>query len=158
MYQGISASGHGVGTACADSDAAADSHHTTVVPSRGLSAAGRAALRRVAGSRRAMATQLRGLADTPPNVTVQVLPFNVGFHVGGHVGPFVILEFPGDPSTGDPIEPTTIDVESADLERLCLNCSDLAARRAPSPTRRCSHPPTGSGWGSAGSADGADAW
>ncbi|MBL1079897.1 helix-turn-helix domain-containing protein [Nocardia sp. 2] len=71
-----------------------------------------AALRRVAGSPRIMAAQLRSLADTPLNVTVRVVPFNVGFPVGGHVGPFVILEFPRDPGTGDPIEPTTIYVES----------------------------------------------
>ncbi|MVU82301.1 helix-turn-helix domain-containing protein [Nocardia sp. ET3-3] len=71
-----------------------------------------AVLRRVAGSPRVMAAQLRRLADTPPNVRVRVVPFRVGFPVGGHVGPFVMLEFPLDPSTGEPVEPTTIYVES----------------------------------------------
>ncbi|GAB2558184.1 helix-turn-helix transcriptional regulator [Nocardia heshunensis] len=71
-----------------------------------------AVLRRVAGSRRIMAAQLRRLVDTPPNVRVRVIPFGVGFPVGGHVGPFVMLEFPSDSMTGEPVEPTTIYVES----------------------------------------------
>ncbi|MEV6769680.1 helix-turn-helix transcriptional regulator [Nocardia sp. NPDC051030] len=71
-----------------------------------------AVLRRVAGSRKIMAAQLRRLADTPPNVRVRVIPFSAGFPLGGHVGPFVILEFPSDSATGAPVEPTTIYVES----------------------------------------------
>ncbi|MFE3795217.1 helix-turn-helix domain-containing protein [Nocardia tengchongensis] len=71
-----------------------------------------AVLRRVAGSRKVMASQLRRLADTPPNVRVRVIPFSAGFPMGGHVGPFVMLEFPNDPGTGRPVEPTTIYVES----------------------------------------------
>ncbi|MFJ4657973.1 helix-turn-helix domain-containing protein [Nocardia sp. NPDC088792] len=71
-----------------------------------------AALRRVAGSRKVMAAQLRRLADTPPNVRVRVIPFSVGFPMGGHVGPFVMLEFPSDPATGSAVEPTTVYVES----------------------------------------------
>ncbi|WP_405498281.1 helix-turn-helix domain-containing protein [Nocardia sp. NBC_00511] len=71
-----------------------------------------AVLRRVAGSRRIMAAQLRRLADTPPNVRVRVIAFCAGFPMGGHVGPFVMLEFPNDPSTGMPVEPTTVYVES----------------------------------------------
>ncbi|MTE14126.1 helix-turn-helix domain-containing protein [Nocardia aurantiaca] len=71
-----------------------------------------AALRRVAGSRKIMAAQLRRLADTPPNVKVRVVPFSGGFPLGGHVGPFVILDFPMDPMTDVPIEPSTVYVES----------------------------------------------
>ncbi|WP_433562078.1 helix-turn-helix domain-containing protein [Nocardia sp. CA-151230] len=71
-----------------------------------------AVLRRVAGSRRVMAAQLRRLADASANVRVRVVPFRVGFPMGGHVGPFVMLEFPDDPSTGEPVEPTTIYAES----------------------------------------------
>ncbi|MFE2997319.1 helix-turn-helix domain-containing protein [Nocardia sp. NPDC059246] len=71
-----------------------------------------AALRRVAGSRRVMAGQLRRLADTPPHVKVRVLPFSGGFPLGGHVGPFVILDFPADSATDTPVEPSTVYVES----------------------------------------------
>ncbi|MEV0466511.1 helix-turn-helix transcriptional regulator [Nocardia tengchongensis] len=71
-----------------------------------------AALRRVAGSRRIMAAQLRRLADTPPNVKVRIVPFSSGFPLGGHVGPFVILDFPADSATQAPVEPPTVYVES----------------------------------------------
>ncbi|MFE3986958.1 helix-turn-helix domain-containing protein [Nocardia tengchongensis] len=71
-----------------------------------------AALRRVAGSRKIMAGQLRALADTPPNVKVRVVPFSGGFPLGGHIGPFVILEFPTDLVTDTPVEPSTVYVES----------------------------------------------
>ncbi|MGW4124358.1 helix-turn-helix domain-containing protein [Nocardia sp. NPDC004711] len=71
-----------------------------------------AAVRRVAGSRKIMAAQLRLLADAPPNVRVRVIPFSGGFPLGGHVGPFVILDFPTDPGTYEPVEPSTVYVES----------------------------------------------
>lgn len=53
------------------------------------------ALRRTVGSRSIMLQQLRALATAPerPNITLQVLPFGAGGHVG-LLGSFVILEFP----------------------------------------------------------------
>ncbi|MEV6139396.1 helix-turn-helix transcriptional regulator [Nocardia sp. NPDC051990] len=53
------------------------------------------AIRRVVGSGKVMAAQLRHLADmsTRPNVTVRVLPFTAGIPLGDPVGPFVILRF-----------------------------------------------------------------
>ncbi|MFF0635947.1 helix-turn-helix domain-containing protein [Nocardia sp. NPDC004151] len=71
-----------------------------------------AALRRIAGSGKIMASQLRRLADTPSNVTVRVVPFGGGFPLGGHIGPFVILDFPVDTATDEPVEPSTVYVES----------------------------------------------
>ncbi|MFK3985066.1 helix-turn-helix domain-containing protein [Micromonospora sp. NPDC050397] len=57
------------------------------------------ALRRVLGGPRVMARQLRHLVETAerPNVTVSVLPFGVGGHIGVD-GPFVILDFVRDPA------------------------------------------------------------
>ncbi|TLG16363.1 helix-turn-helix domain-containing protein [Nocardia cyriacigeorgica] len=63
-------------------------------------------LRRVVGDRRVMAKQLRYLADLPPNVTVQVLPFARGYPLGGVCGPFVVLDFDNAVS-----EPPTVFVE-----------------------------------------------
>ncbi|WP_171048034.1 helix-turn-helix domain-containing protein [Nocardia cyriacigeorgica] len=65
-----------------------------------------AVIRRVIGGRRVMAEQLRHLADQPPNVTVQIIPFTAPFPVGTAVGPFVVLDF--DESTG---EPSTVYLE-----------------------------------------------
>ncbi|MCO1576164.1 helix-turn-helix domain-containing protein [Crossiella sp. SN42] len=52
------------------------------------------ALRRVLGSPRVMARQLRQLLDTAerPSVTLQVLPFDLGGHAGLD-GPFTLLDF-----------------------------------------------------------------
>lgn len=71
------------------------------------------AVRRVIGSRRIMAEQLRYLADasTRPNVTVRVLPFSAGMPTGDQIGPFVILEF-GRDSQGNPVEPTIVYAEN----------------------------------------------
>ncbi|WP_349292421.1 helix-turn-helix domain-containing protein [Nocardia cyriacigeorgica] len=65
-----------------------------------------AVLRRVVGNGRVMARQLRYLADAPPNVTVQVLPFVRGYPLGLAPGPFVVLEFDKAVS-----EPPTVFVE-----------------------------------------------
>jgi transcriptional regulator with XRE-family HTH domain len=56
-------------------------------------------LRRVVGDRGLMRRQVRHLEDaaTRPNVTVQVVPTAAGAHPGLE-GPFVILEFDGDPT------------------------------------------------------------
>ncbi|MEU7767125.1 helix-turn-helix transcriptional regulator [Nocardia sp. NPDC049190] len=75
---------------------------------------GEAALRRVAGSRKVMATQLRHLADmsTRPNVTIQVLPFEAGFPDGISMPPFVILEF-GNAAYAQAVEPPVVYLEGA---------------------------------------------
>lgn len=55
-----------------------------------------AVLRRQVGSRAVMRDQLRHiaeLADSMPNVRVQVIPFKLGAHSGMN-GPFVVLHFP----------------------------------------------------------------
>ncbi|WP_067814231.1 helix-turn-helix domain-containing protein [Nocardia inohanensis] len=71
-----------------------------------------AVIRRVAGNALVMAAQLRKLADTNPNVRVRIVPFSAGFPLGIAPGPFVILHFPTDLSTGQPVEPTTVYVET----------------------------------------------
>ncbi|WP_159925442.1 MULTISPECIES: helix-turn-helix transcriptional regulator [Nocardia] len=70
-----------------------------------------AVTRRVVGGPRVISTQLRHLADLPPNVRVQVLPFGVGFPLGVSTGPFTILDFAGD-GEGRPLEPPVVYVES----------------------------------------------
>ncbi len=69
-------------------------------------------LRRVVGSARVMAAQLRHLADlsTRDNVTLRILPFAAGVPLGLSTGPFVILEF-GTDSKGQPVEPPVVYVE-----------------------------------------------
>lgn len=71
------------------------------------------ALRRVVGSARIMANQLRHLADasTWPNIAVRVLPFTAGMPMGLLPGPFVILDF-GLDGKGRSVEPTVVYVES----------------------------------------------
>lgn len=56
-----------------------------------------AALRRPIGGREVMRAQLHALLDAAerPNVTIRVLPFEVGTHAGLD-GPFIILGFPED--------------------------------------------------------------
>ncbi|MGH3899746.1 MAG: helix-turn-helix domain-containing protein [Pseudonocardiaceae bacterium] len=56
-------------------------------------------LRRMVGDRGLMRRQVRHLEDaaTRPNVTIQVVPTSAGAHPGLE-GPFVILEFDGDPT------------------------------------------------------------
>jgi hypothetical protein len=64
-------------------------------PPRFWAVADEAALRRPVGGRAVMRAQLERLIETAelPNVTLQVLPFDVGAHAAG-VGPFTILGFP----------------------------------------------------------------
>lgn len=71
------------------------------------------ALRRVVGSPRIMAAQLRRIADmsTRPNVRVHVLPFRAGIPLGDPVGQFVILDF-GTDNKGKPAEPPVVYLES----------------------------------------------
>ncbi len=70
-----------------------------------------AVIRRVVGDPRVMAAQLRHLADLPPNVRVQVLPFGAGFPLGTSTGPFTILDFASD-GDGRVLEPPVVYVES----------------------------------------------
>nr|WP_308162988.1 helix-turn-helix transcriptional regulator [Nocardia alni] len=69
-------------------------------------------LRRVVGSARVMAAQLRHLADlsTRHNVTLRVFPFAAGVPLGLSPGPFVLLEFGAD-GKGQPVEPPVVYVE-----------------------------------------------
>lgn len=71
------------------------------------------ALRRVVGSPRIMAAQLRHIADvsTRPNVRVRVLPFGAGIPLGDPMGPFTILDF-GVDNKGKAIEPSVVYLES----------------------------------------------
>jgi hypothetical protein len=57
-----------------------------------------AAVRRLVGGRQVMRAQLDRLreAASRPNVTIQVIPFDVGSHPGMD-GSFIVLEFP-DPA------------------------------------------------------------
>ncbi|MFB8281867.1 helix-turn-helix domain-containing protein [Nocardia colli] len=69
-------------------------------------------LRRVVGSRRTMAEQLKALADVSSrqNVALRVLPFEAGYPTGAQIGPFIILEF-GTDAKGKPIEPSVVYME-----------------------------------------------
>ncbi|MET8773420.1 helix-turn-helix transcriptional regulator [Nocardia sp. NPDC004654] len=73
---------------------------------------GEAALRRVAGGRGVMATQLRHLADmsTRENIELRVLPFEAGFPSGVSMPPFVILDF-GTAVTDAATEPAVVFLE-----------------------------------------------
>lgn len=70
-----------------------------------------AVTRRVVGGPKVMAAQLRHLADLPPNVHVQVIPFGVGFPLGVSTGPFTILDFVVR-GNGGVCEPPVVYVES----------------------------------------------
>jgi transcriptional regulator with XRE-family HTH domain len=82
-------------------------------------------LRRVVGSSAVMADQLAVMSDRSlrPNVTVQVLPFDAGFH-RAHMGSFVLLEFPV--GTGSDI----IYVEGHAGESYLENRSDVERYRS----------------------------
>jgi transcriptional regulator with XRE-family HTH domain len=71
-----------------------------------------AVLRRPVGGNTVMADQLAHLADAGdlPNVSVRVIPFDVGLHHGVMSRPFVMLRFPlnGD---GSQTEPPTVYIE-----------------------------------------------
>lgn len=71
-----------------------------------------AALRRVVGGKRVMATQLKHLADlsTRANVTLRVQPNSAGYTWGIQHGPFVLLDF-GTDSKNKQIEPPVVYVE-----------------------------------------------
>lgn len=70
-----------------------------------------AAIRRVVGNHRVMSAQMRHLADLPPNVRVQVLPFGSGYPLGTSTGPFTILDFASN-GDGRPLELPVVYVQS----------------------------------------------
>lgn len=70
-----------------------------------------AMVRRVVGNPRVMSAQLRYLADLPPNVRVQILPFGAGYPLGTSTGPFTILDF-GRDGDGSLLEPPVVYVQS----------------------------------------------
>jgi len=71
-----------------------------------------AIIRRPIGGPAVMAGQMQRLLelDEQDNVTIRVVPFGAGVHIGAMTGPFVLLGFPlnGD---GKPTEPPTVYVE-----------------------------------------------
>lgn len=66
-------------------------------------------LRCPVGGPQVMAAQLDHLAEACelPNVSLRIVPFAVGFHLGMMTGPFVVLRFPANGS-GDDSEPPTV--------------------------------------------------
>ncbi|WP_280204956.1 helix-turn-helix domain-containing protein [Nocardia farcinica] len=83
----------------------------TIAPLRAVLVLDEAVIRRVVGGPKVMSAQLRHLADLPPNVRVQVLPFGVGFPLGTSTGPFTILDFDSD-QHGRVLEPPVVYVQS----------------------------------------------
>ncbi len=71
-----------------------------------------AVIRRPLGDPGLMAAQCRHLHELSelPNVTLRVVPFSAGWHLGCDAGPFVILRFPTD-GEGRELEPPTVYVQ-----------------------------------------------
>lgn len=86
------------------------------------------ALRRVVGSPKVMAAQLRHIADisTRDNVRVHVLPFQRGIPLGDPINQFVVLDF-GTGRNGEPVEPPVVYLENYTGD-LYLEESDTVAR------------------------------
>nr|WP_255342608.1 helix-turn-helix transcriptional regulator [Nocardia sp. CNY236] len=66
---------------------------------------------RCVGGPKVMSTQLRHLANLPPNVRVRILPSKCGFPLGISTGPFTILDFAAEDGAR-PLEPPVVYVES----------------------------------------------
>lgn len=83
------------------------------------------ALRRVVGSQRVMAAQLRHLAEISkqPNISLRVHPFTSGCANGLLHGPFMILDF-GRDAKGRPAEPPLVYFEGAGKADLYLEHPD----------------------------------
>lgn len=81
----------------------------TTAPVRLKVVVNEAVLRRCVGGNKVMAKQLRHLLDVGslPNVTVRVVPFSAGLHLGVMAGPFQILRFPTN-RDGSMSEPPTV--------------------------------------------------
>lgn len=73
-----------------------------------------AVLHRPVGSPQVMAEQLRHLADISQRagVSVRILPWAAGVHGGMGASTFILLDFPSDPRTGEPLEPTLVYAET----------------------------------------------
>ncbi|GAB2716296.1 helix-turn-helix domain-containing protein [Nocardia thraciensis] len=71
------------------------------------------ALRRMVGSPRIMAAQLRHLADmsTRPNIDLRILTYRAGVPLGDPIGLFTILEF-GTDNRGEVLEPPVVYLEN----------------------------------------------
>jgi transcriptional regulator with XRE-family HTH domain len=69
-------------------------------------------VRRPVGGKEVMSAQLKRLVEVSdlPNISLKVMPFDVGMHAGIMSGPFVVLEFPMN-GNGQPSEPPTIYVD-----------------------------------------------
>ncbi|MBF6438695.1 helix-turn-helix domain-containing protein [Nocardia cyriacigeorgica] len=82
---------------------------------------GEAALRRINGGPKVMASQLRRLADisTLENVELRILPFSAGFPTGLAVGPCVILDFGKGPA-GKLVDPPVVFIEGSTVGNLYL--------------------------------------
>lgn len=89
---------------------------------------GESAGRRVAGSRKGMAAQLRHLADmsTRENVEVRVLPSSAGFPGGISMPPFVVLQF-GESAPGEPLEPPVVFLEGVVGNMYIEHARDVAS-------------------------------
>ncbi|NED92847.1 helix-turn-helix domain-containing protein [Streptomyces sp. SID11233] len=81
----------------------------TTAPVRLKVVVNEAVLRRCVGGNKVMAKQLRHLLDVGslPNVTVRVVPFSAGLHLGVMAGPFQVLRFPTN-RDGSESEPPTV--------------------------------------------------
>ncbi|WP_067698381.1 helix-turn-helix domain-containing protein [Nocardia jejuensis] len=82
-------------------------------PAEALIVLHEAVLHTVVGSRRAMAAQLRHIADlsTRENIEIRLMPFRAGFPLGMPLPPFIIFQFGKDPR-GKLTEPTVVFAES----------------------------------------------
>lgn len=89
---------------------------------------GEAALRRVAGSRTIMATQLRHLADrsAEDNVELQVLRSAAGFPGGISMPPLVMLQY-GESAPGEPVEPPVVFLEGIVGNMYIEDADDVAS-------------------------------
>jgi transcriptional regulator with XRE-family HTH domain len=93
-----------------------------------------AVFRRGIADRRIMAQQIRALLNTPPNVTVQVLPFSAGLHIALD-GPIIVLHFPGNIPPKGYVETSGGDVyvESAEGVKRCTVVFNGVRKAALSP-------------------------
>lgn len=55
-------------------------------------------LHRVVGNPKVMAGQIRHLADLPENVELRIVPLRAPYPLWGNAGPYVVLEFPDEPT------------------------------------------------------------
>ncbi|NNH70263.1 helix-turn-helix domain-containing protein [Nocardia uniformis] len=89
---------------------------------------GEAALRRVAGSRRIMAAQLRHLADrsAAANIELRVLRAAAGFPGGISMPPLVVLQY-GESAHGEPVEPSVVFLEGIVGNMYIEDADDVAS-------------------------------